>query len=83
MSNNWDGLRVRPFSFGGAMDYNKLRMAVIRNDSDTYMADCFRRAFNVPTADHAPRRPKKAKVRDRRYDGARKLMRQRIGALDR
>lgn len=65
------------------MDYNKLRMAVVRNDSDTYMADCFRRAFNVPVGSVKPRRPKKAKARDRRYDGARKLMRQRIGALDR
>lgn len=63
------------------MDYNQLRMTVARNGSGTYMADCFRRAFNLPTVDDAPRR--KRKRSDRRFAGARKLMGQRIGALDR
>lgn len=63
------------------MDYNALRMAVVRNGSATYMADCFRVAFNVPI--HEPKLRRKRKMRDRRYDGARKLMRQKVGALDR
>lgn len=67
------------------MDYNKLRMAVIRSTSGTYMADCFRRAFNVPIEVSQPNNSRRMakRRRDSRYDGARDLMRQRIGALDR
>lgn len=81
---NWDGFG-RPFLFGGRMDYNNLRMAVIRSTSGTYIADCFRRAFNVPIDMQSPNnaRRMRKRMRQSRYDGAMELMRQRIGALDR
>lgn len=67
------------------MDYNSLRMAVIRNASRTYLADCFRRAFNVPIEVQSPNnaRRMKKRLRQAKFEGARELMKQRYGALDR
>ena len=67
------------------MDYNILRMAVIRSTSGTYIADCFRRAFNVPISmqSHNNAKRMRKRLRQAKYDGARELMKQRYGALDR
>ena len=66
------GTRKRPLSFWSHMEYEQMRQIVAQSTSTTQTAQAFRNAFGIS----APSRREKPVDYER-------LMRQRIGALDR